>query len=247
MKRKKIVFLSGALILIGIVIGYGYIFQMGFLPFSYWEVKGLEAKCRDGDANACGCLAMYYFNEEDKYLYWLQKSSDLGDAHSQYFLSKKLSNSSNVQDIRKSLKLLEQSASNGFWASQSELAQAYLEGTKLPQDHNKALMWFSKSAQQGHLRAMLQVAKIRMQASGDEQNLIEAYVWATLALKRSAPQSVLYDNSKMQKIAVEAAINRVGLEYSSIIQRAMALSADRDRQVPLLQETESQYGCKYSN
>jgi len=188
---------------------------------------------------------MYYFKEEDKYFYWLQKSSALGDAYSQYFLSKKLSNSNNAQDIRESLKLLEQSALNGFWASQSELAHAYLEGKILPQDRNKALIWFSKSAQQGHLGAMLQLAKIRAQASGDEQDLLEAYVWVTLALKRSVPQSVLYDNSKIQKEAVEAAIKKARLEHSSISQRAIALSVERDRQIPLLQETEAKYGCKY--
>jgi TPR repeat protein len=84
-------------------------------------------------------------------------------------------------DKRAALRLLEQSAAQGFVRSEYALGQVYELGVVARPDQRRAVQWYQRAARNGHPDAQLALATAYYLGRGTPQNLPQAAHWYRLA------------------------------------------------------------------
>src|SRR6267142_674049 len=82
-----------------------------------------------------------------------------------------------------------QHAEGGDAQAQFELGRAYEDGKGVPQDDDRAVEWYRKSAKQGLLEAIYNIAISYYNGEGVEANLNDAATWMMVASRRGDAQA----------------------------------------------------------
>lgn len=121
----------------------------------------LEIAAKQGHIEAAMALARSPRFAQDK-LYWLMVAAEGGLAEAQYQLYRFLLKSAGADDASGSaLDWLQSAADSGYADAQYELGRILFYGDRqqgLPKNRNKARQWWEKAAQNGHGRAMEELA-----------------------------------------------------------------------------------------
>ncbi len=144
------------------------------------QIDKMVEKARGGDKEACWNLYLHYdeVGDKEKVLYWLKLGSSFGDAKAQYQLFAILKDSSNAIEKRIAIEELEKSANNNNSFAQLELGKEYINGTLIQINNENAKHWLTKSAFNGEIAAMLQLANLYFSV---DHALVKAYAWTILA------------------------------------------------------------------
>lgn len=85
-------------------------------------------------------------------------------------------------------------AEAGDSRAQYQLALMYFRGEGLPQDYEKAALWYRRAAERGDVDAQLNLGLMHAQGLGVKQSFFEAFKWFELAVINS-PNSEFYDKA----------------------------------------------------
>lgn len=85
-------------------------------------------------------------------------------------------------------------AEAGDSRAQYQLALMYYRGEGLPQDYEKAALWYRRAAERGDVDAQLNLGLMHAQGLGVKQNFFEAFKWFELAAI-NAPNSEFYNKA----------------------------------------------------
>lgn len=150
-------------------------FKMGELFFSQWgewaknSQLGFTQESRESNSDLQNALS------------WYKKSAHQGNAASQYkmgfFYEYGAGVPANLEEAR-------------YWYLKAAMLgnlQAKLDYAKLSllyfKDYKEALTWYQKAAESGNASAMLDLALIYEKGEGASPNVVQAYMWASLAEK----------------------------------------------------------------
>ena len=108
-----------------------------------------------------------------------------GDVDAQYYLGGLYYKGEGVeQDYRKAVEWFGRSADRGNAKAQTDLAQCYLFGFGVEKDSEIAVTWYRRAAAQGYAPAALNLATLVFSGTGTGRDLVEAHVWATIAMSK---------------------------------------------------------------
>ena len=96
-------------------------------------------------------------NDPEERRHWLTVAAERGDAEASYQLSRICAAES---DPAKEIEYLTRSAKGGFPTAQHALGTRYLDGLGVPQDRDKAVEWYKKSALQGNYVSEARLRKL---------------------------------------------------------------------------------------
>ena len=85
-------------------------------------------------------------------------------------------------------------AEAGDSRAQYQLALMYYRGEGLPQDHEKAALWYRRAAERGDVDAQLNIGLMHARGVGVKQSFLEAFKWFELAVINS-PNSEFHDKA----------------------------------------------------
>lgn len=85
-------------------------------------------------------------------------------------------------------------AEAGDSRAQYQLALMYYRGEGLPQDYEKAALWYRRAAERGDVDAQLNLGLMHAQGLGVKQSFYEAFKWFELAVLNS-PSSEFHDKA----------------------------------------------------
>lgn len=85
-------------------------------------------------------------------------------------------------------------AEAGDSRAQYQLGLMYYRGEGLPQDYEKAALWYRRAAERGDVDAQLNLGLMLAQGLGVTQSFFEAFQWFELAVI-NAPNSEFYDKA----------------------------------------------------
>ena len=159
---------------------------------TYWLTRAAE--CGDSEAQyVLGCMIADNLLPHDNFEYqdavkWFIPAAEQGDAVAQYHLGCVLRGAEPVE----AGKWFVHAARNGCVDAQHQLGLMCVSGVGVPQDHNQAIEWFARAAEQGHADALTRAAELGHADSqcklGDNYDLAEnqtqAVWWYTLAAEQ---------------------------------------------------------------
>lgn len=109
------------------------------------------------------------------------KACDRGDHKTEYLLIKPL-------------------ADQGDASAQYHLGVMYDDGHGLPQDYNKASMWYEMAAGKGNAKAQFNMGELYASGKGVPQDYVLAYMWFTLAASHYPASEIADRNNVAIKI-----------------------------------------------
>jgi TPR repeat protein len=162
-----------------------------------------------------------HFNEKPdskkKYLYWLHKAAELGNADGQYGLGDHYG----VKSLE-GRKLLKMAAEQGHPDAQLILGDLSYDESNMEQ----AEYWHRKSAVQGRLFSILHLSRLLIKTKTQEKDLIEGYAWSLVGLSRCHPRSGFAADFKEEQEAIIEKATRLGYEKGAFIKQAK-IEADK--------------------
>jgi len=96
--------------------------------------------------------------------------------------------------------LIESLADQGNASAQYHLGVMYDDGHGVPQDYNKASMWYEMAAGKGNAKAMFNIGEMYASGNGVPQDYVLAYMWFTLAASHYPASGVADRNNVAIKI-----------------------------------------------
>jgi len=75
-------------------------------------------------------------------------------------------------------------AEQGNPLAQFNLGNMYNKGKGVPEDHAKAVHWYTKAAKQGYARAQFSLGLMYAKGEGVPENDLRAYAWSSIAAAR---------------------------------------------------------------
>ena len=219
-----------------IFISLGIIFVLtGVLPVNsengvVEEIKGfgtiienrLTKKAESGDGKAAYCLSMNYAyqrkpDSKEKYMYWLHKAAELGNAEGQYGLG-------DIYGVKslEGRKFIRMAAEQGHQDAQLILGDLSYDESKMEQ----AEYWYRKSAMQGELFSILHLSRLLNKTKTQGKDLIEGYAWSLVGLSRCHPKSGFAGWFKEEQEAIIINATKLGYEKAAFIKQAK-IEADK--------------------
>ena len=110
---------------------------------------------------------------QDSIQFYIEKA-DKGDEHAQYIAAVLLQRKQTSQDSIKAFQYFSRSAENGFVPSERAMSHLFLDSTSMKFDKIKGIEWLTKSANHGHVWAILELAEYYIKGDGVEQNFNKA-------------------------------------------------------------------------
>ena len=105
-------------------------------------------------------------------------------------------------------RLIKPLADQGDASAQYYLGGMYDDGHGVPQDYNKASMWYEMAAGKGNAKAQFNIGELYASGKGVPQDYVLAYMWFTLAASHY-PASEITDRNNVAKI-----INEISLKMA---------------------------------
>jgi TPR repeat protein len=102
-------------------------------------------------------------------------------------------------------------AEAGDSRAQYQLALMYYRGEGLPQDYEKAALWYRRAAERGDVDAQLNFGLMLAQGLGVTQSYFEAFKWFELAVI-NAPNSEFYDKAYLNRENAASMLDRKAIE-----------------------------------
>ena len=84
-------------------------------------------------------------------------------------------------DYQKTYRLWKRSAEKGYVRVEFNLGRMYYEGNGVPENHAKAIHWFTKAAKQGRTNAQCNLGTMYANGWGVLQDYMPAYAWFSVA------------------------------------------------------------------
>ena len=170
-----------------------YVTKQNAIKLFNKEYEPLIQKAESGNGKEQLNLAMTYLNTEqskfdlpyeykkEKYIYWLEKSSEKRIPEAQYLFGIENESGQNMdKNMRKANYLFLESAENGYSQSQFKLGEFFEFGKYVKKNQSKANFWYRKSAGQGYLKGQLKLAKIYCESN----NARECFFWTEKAAEQ---------------------------------------------------------------
>jgi TPR repeat protein len=201
---------------------------------------GLTKKAESGDGKAAYCLSMNYeyqrkADSKEKYMYWLHKAAEFGNADAQHDLGDDYGVKS-----REGVKLLRMAAEQGHSTAQTILGDLSCSESNKEQ----AEYWYRKSAMQGRLFSILHLTKLLNKTKTQEKNLIEGYAWSLVGLSRCHPRSGFAADFKKEQEAIIKEATELGYEKAAFIKQA-EIEADKiNKNIQVIWVTPSWEDCE---
>jgi uncharacterized protein len=122
-------------------------------------------------------------------VHWYRLAAEQGYAPAEYDLGVRYEYGEGVaQDYTQALGWIRKAADQGVAVAQFAMARIYLSGSGVAKDYQQALGWALKAADQGNAEAQFTAAIIYGSgAPGVPRDMVQAYMWADLAVARYAP------------------------------------------------------------
>lgn len=147
--------------------------------------KILTPLAEENDANAQLILGyLYYGGDSDTSAeqaeYWLQKSSDNGNAEAMFYVATtnfKQGHTSDTPKDSESFPLLLEAAQKGSAEAQRSLAIMYAHGEFVSQDDEKTMYWDEKAAKQGLAESQHDLALMLLLGRGGVADIPMAIYW----------------------------------------------------------------------
>jgi len=183
----------------------------------------LTKKAESGDGKAAYCLSMNYQyqrkpDSEEKYMYWLQKAAELGDAEGQFGLGDRYGDKS-----PEGRKLIKMAAEQGHSEAQLILGDLSYDESNIEQ----AEYWYRKSATQGRLLfSILHLLRLLNKTKTQEKDLIEGCAWSLVGLSRCNPKSGFARWFKEEQEANIKKATELGYEKAAFMKQA-EIEADK--------------------
>lgn len=247
MRRIRVILFI--LIIFGLFIS---IYLAYFNMFTVFEVSKLEKLARDGDGEACLCLAAYFENNknEDKANEYINKGAYYGNPHAQYLSASMLLTKNSIEQMQAGFILLNKSAENNYADAQYSLGdilsphkgnKVYINAIKalgIKYDLNKSEYWYRKSGENGHLLAMHNLAQLlTKQHNIKNDRLLNAYKWSLIAISRSDPKSVLSNDLRQLQSQILKIASESGYVLESFKKSATKMATEEMTKVPIYQVT----------
>jgi len=102
-------------------------------------------------------------------------------------------------------------AEAGDSRAQYQLALMYYRGEGLPQDYEKAALWYRRAAERGDVDAQLNLGLMFAQGIGVNQSFFEAFKWFELAALRS-PSADFYEKAFRNRENAASMLDRKQIE-----------------------------------
>ena len=102
-------------------------------------------------------------------------------------------------------------AETGDSRAQYQVALMYYRGEGLPQDYEKAALWYRRAAERGDVDAQLNIGLMHAQGLGVKQSFYEAFKWFELAVLNS-PNSGFYDKAFYNRENAASMLDRKQIE-----------------------------------
>ena len=117
-----------------------------------------------------------------KAIFYWRPLANKGNSNAQYHLGIMFFNGQGVNlDFAKAAKWFQLSAAQGDVGAQYMIGEMTLKGIGTLKDYKKAGVWFQKSAKQGYPDAQLRLGEWYADETEGNIDLIQAYVWLSLA------------------------------------------------------------------
>ena len=95
--------------------------------------------------------------------------------------------------------------------AQYQVALMYYRGEGLPQDYDKAALWYRRAAERGDVDAQLNLGLMHAQGLGAKQSFYEAFKWFELAA-RNSPNPEFYDKAFYNRENAASMLDRKQIE-----------------------------------
>jgi len=157
-----------------------------YLQYSEDEIINLTDKAKSGDMDASFLLAKHYElikKDNDKSLYWLEKTAKLEHPVAQQNLALLLATSNKSYDHKRAIYWYEISARAGNSFAQVQLADIYDEGKITKRNINKALYWYEKAALQKELSAGFNLIDYYSDKTSEIYDIELALAWIDILLE----------------------------------------------------------------
>jgi TPR repeat protein len=116
---------------------------------------------------------------------WYRAAADGGHKMAQYYLAQMYDNGDGVpEDHTEALKWYVKAADAGLGDAQYEIARMLLTGDGLKKDPFRGAQYALKASESGNAKGQILMAKAYFKGTGVDKNLIEAYVWISIALDK---------------------------------------------------------------
>jgi TPR repeat protein len=102
-------------------------------------------------------------------------------------------------------------AEGGDSRAQYQLALMYYRGEGLPQDYEKAALWYRRAAERGDVDAQLNLGLMLAQGLGVKQSFFAAFKWFELAVI-NAPNSEFYDKAYFNRENAASMLDRKAID-----------------------------------
>ncbi len=121
---------------------------------------------------------------------WLRSAAEKGDVVAQRELAAAYFYGTGVaKDPKEAVPWYRKAAESGDSNAQFMVAVLHLDGKLLPKDDRESARWMRAAADQGEPVALLGMAGYSHKGIGMQPDLLQAYVWASLAVKAKAPKA----------------------------------------------------------
>jgi uncharacterized protein len=112
---------------------------------------------------------------------WYRKGAEKGNAKIQVKLATVLLNQKGPIDYSEVRSLCQEAFNHNSSSGAYCLGMLYQKGLGLPRDSAQAAKWFTKAADMGHSRAMLQLGEMHLKGEGVKQDNVAAYEYIHIA------------------------------------------------------------------
>ena len=102
-------------------------------------------------------------------------------------------------------------AEAGDSRAQYQLALMYYRGEGLPQDYERAALWYRRAAERGDVDAQLNLGLMLARGLGVEQSFFEAFKWFELAVINS-PNAAFHDKALFNRENAASMLGRKEIE-----------------------------------
>jgi TPR repeat protein len=119
-----------------------------------------------------------YQENMKKSYYWYTMGAENGNPFATYFSGvMTLKGLGTIQNVPKSLRILEKLAEEGHFPSIYTIAKTYKTGYKIAKNHEVAVKWFDMAAKEGHVNSMFELADSYDRGFGVKKDHVKAYEW----------------------------------------------------------------------
>lgn len=235
MKLLRIVIVSVIIIFVIFIAICIYLHKFddyGGLPFNKNQLSLITQKANNGDAKACWCLSIYYYDDDTTAQNWLRKSAEYGYPEAQYDMYSNLIHASFGQEIE-ALEWLKKAADNNHVFALSELGKLYREGKIVKQDSKESEYWYRKSANNGLIGAMLYLSKFLSEHYDSKSVIIEAYSWAVVAQLRCPPSSSYANEARKQQEIIIKKVKTLGFDKDNFVRESKPIIKKMEKNIPV--------------